>query len=244
MISFKSEEMLFAPEASTVASKLPILVYYPMAWDHDRNSIPAIRRTDGPNCSFATNNSGHFLIRAGLSIRNPQQLVPHAFLERSAGKNQRHGKLLEPTREIFFKFTLQRLEVFVLPWNDGAGKEPFQCAELRLQHPAIGELEQADTVFRRCGDERAKRAFEPRYDDAIDAAACAGGTSECSAECIPESAIVLITISQRDVIQGRSSAKLIERFTHPARPAVRLKCHPIVLQEKSADAIWIDTGRA
>src|SRR5262245_37065247 len=133
--------MLFTPEASAVATKLPILIYYPMAWNHDRNSIPAIRRTYGAYCLFATDDAGHLFIRTGLSIWNLQQFLPHALLERSAGKNQWHGKLLEAAGEIFFKFAFQHLQVFVLPGDDGAGKKLIQCAELRLQHPAVGELE-------------------------------------------------------------------------------------------------------
>src|SRR5436190_5440976 len=100
--------MLLPPEPSAIASEFPILINDAMAWNHDRNSIPAIRGTNGTLRVFGADGAGEVFIRTGFSIWNAQQLIPHTLLKRSAGKNQWHGKTLQPGREILFKFILER----------------------------------------------------------------------------------------------------------------------------------------
>ncbi len=64
--------------------------------------------------------------------------------------------------------------MLVVPGNDCAVEVALQPADLGLQHRSVGELEHAEAVLGRTGDERAERGQHARRDDDVGAAAGAG----------------------------------------------------------------------
>src|SRR5438094_825087 len=83
------EQKLLPPEPSSIASELPILIYYAVTWDDDGDPILAVRVADRPLRAGRGNLPRQVFVGSSLAIRYTQQLVPDALLKRRTRINQR-----------------------------------------------------------------------------------------------------------------------------------------------------------
>ena len=132
--------------------------------------------------------------------------------------------------------------MLVVAWENRAGKQLPEGLELRVQHSAIGELQETETAIVRSSNERTDWAFDPGNDDAIHFAAHAGRTAKSSHERLAKSAVRFVSIAQSDVIEIHALTKLIQRVAHPLGPTIGLERHAVMFLKVSANSIRIDAG--
>jgi hypothetical protein len=71
----------------------------------------------------------------------------------------------------------------------GRTQATADAVELRLEHSSIAELEQADPLIGRAGDQRADRTLQPAHGDAVERFALTRSAAEQAAEGIAETAV-------------------------------------------------------
>src|SRR4051794_33276981 len=112
----------------------------------------------------------------------------------------------------------------MLVFARGQGAEqPPKRVQLGFQHPPVGELQQADTVGGRPGDERAERALDPREPNEVGRAAVARWPAEELAERRPEAAERVVAVAGGDAVERLAGAELFQGAAEPAGPAEALE---------------------
>ena len=92
--------------------------------------------------------------RPRFSERDPQELGPHALLERRAGRHKRQRDPRSFPEKSPVQFVAQSIEMRRFAWDDGTVESSTNGLDLRRQPEAIGEFEQADPLRRGCGHQR------------------------------------------------------------------------------------------
>src|SRR5262245_7313514 len=193
---------------------------------------------------YGTDAASEVLVRTCHPIWYAEQFVPDTHLEWRPWVNQGYRKQPQFTGEIRIELVLQRGQMLVFARNDRAGKKLLQRTELRFQHPAVCEFQKAYPPVIRCSDDGPQRTLDPRHHNAVHIAACSRRAPKRAHECVAESAVRLVTVAKRDVVQSCALSQLIQSITHPSRSAVGLKSHAIVFLEIPANAKRIDSRSA
>jgi len=128
-----------------------------MARDHDRDSVHAVGRADGPRRAGLADASRHVAVRPRLAVRDREQRAPDLFLERRAADHQRQVEVLAPAREVLVELLAQPLEPAIAPGHERGTETLAQRLQLRLEHAPVAELEQAHAFARGTRNERAHR---------------------------------------------------------------------------------------
>src|SRR5205807_10136584 len=114
------------------------------AGNDDADSILPDGVADGTLRARRANGASQLLVGAGFAIRNLEEAVPDRCLKRTARVNQRHFERGQLAVEVLRQLLLELVEVFVIARHDGALEAAAQRLKLRLQHAAVGELNQAN----------------------------------------------------------------------------------------------------
>jgi hypothetical protein len=118
------QKELFAPQATTVAAKLTVLLDDAMARDHNRHAVVTVGPSNSPACSRFPHSAGQGFIGNRLTVRDPPKLPPHRFLERRPRTYQRDGELGQLTFKVAGKLVFELLEMTICSGDNGSIK-PF-----------------------------------------------------------------------------------------------------------------------
>src|SRR5262245_45003027 len=161
-----------------------------------------------------TDAASEVLVRTCHPIRYTEQFVPNTQLERRPWVNQGYRKQPQFTSEIRVELFLQCGQMAVFAGNDRARKKLLQRTELHFQHPAVCEFQKAYPPVIRCSDDGPQRALDPRHHNAVHIAACSRRAPKRAHECVAESAVRLVTVAKRDVVQSCARSQLIQSLTN------------------------------
>ncbi len=114
MFFFVLKKPLFAPELSPITDKLTASAYDPMAGNNNRDWVGLVGGADSSAGLFPANPTGDFLVRNSLAIGNFKQLLPDQNLKICSLVNQREGKSLPLSGEIFSQLALHLQEEFMV----------------------------------------------------------------------------------------------------------------------------------
>src|SRR5688572_14091474 len=159
------EEPLLAPQPPTVARQLSVATDDAVARDHDRDPVVAVRARDGADRVRASDTRSLFPIASRLAVGDCPQLGPHGFLERSPGSPQRHRERAPGPTEVLLQLRGSATEDLALARNEDRSQRAGDPFELGLEHPAVGELEEAQRVVGRPGEHGAERSGDPGQPD-------------------------------------------------------------------------------
>src|SRR5438552_15002572 len=118
--------MLLPPQASAITTKLAILIHDTVAGNQERDSIRSVGMSDCALSRRGTDAACELLIRTSFAIRDAQQFVSDAHLERSARINEGQIKLSQLPREIRIELFLRFNQMIVFTGNDRARKQLFE----------------------------------------------------------------------------------------------------------------------
>src|SRR5260370_19262082 len=165
LLQIKQE--LFAPQPAAVAAEFADLVDDAVARDEDGNAVQAVGPAHGALGGGGAGAAGQLFVGTGLAVGNAAQLGPDALLKRTAGEKKRYAEFFQLAGEVARQLFFQEAQVFVLTGNDGAAEALPQGIELGLEHPPLGEFEQAHAFGGSAGDQPPKGAFNPVKKDAV-----------------------------------------------------------------------------
>src|SRR5690606_11971726 len=106
-----------------------------------------------------------------------------------------------------------------------------QPTELRLEHPAVGELEEADPLRRRAEEHRAEGGLHPREVNDDGAPTPRRRAPGEPAERVLEAAERLVPAPEPRLGDRRALRQLVERPRQAPRPLVRVEGHTMMLLE-------------
>ncbi len=122
-----------------------------MARDEYRNAIHAVRPAHGAGSTRLVEHPCDVLVGPRLPAGDLQQLAPDLPFERRAWIDQRDCELAPPAREVLVQLCSQLRQVIAVARDDRHREAGANAIELRFEHPAIAELQQADASSRRSG---------------------------------------------------------------------------------------------
>ena len=176
-------------------------------------------------------------VGARLAVGDAPQGVPDAPLEGAAGVLEREVEGAPAPGEVLVQLRAQACEQRAVAGGERAAEAPAQRVELRLHHPPVGVLEQAQRPVGRAGDERADRRLQPGQADegAVGRRRrFAGRRPRQLAERRPEAGVGAPAVVEHHLVDRVAGAQRDERVAEPARPAVGLERHAVRLLEPAA----------
>ena len=112
-----------------------------------RDPVAAVRLADGARAAGAAERARQVLVGARLAVRDPPQLAPDRLLERGSGVVERHLEASALAGEVLGELALRRLDEGVRARHERSAEPLAQRRELRLERPAVGELEQRQAAL-------------------------------------------------------------------------------------------------
>src|SRR5205823_4168406 len=109
----EAEQLALCVQPAPISAQGAPGPHHAVARDDDRDRILPVRRSDSPRRRWVPDRSGNLGVTAGFSVRNSQQLFPHAALKRGAPEVQREIELpqlsIEIGCELSSRFCKQRI---------------------------------------------------------------------------------------------------------------------------------------
>src|SRR5262245_47734453 len=114
------EEPLLAPQAAAVADEGAVLADHPMARDDDGDPVHAVRAPDRAHRLRRSDAARDRVVGAHLAVRDLQQLLPDALLERRPGGVQRRLEDAALAAEVLPQLSFQTGEMRVISRDESA----------------------------------------------------------------------------------------------------------------------------
>ena len=107
---FEIEQVLFAPQAATVAAEVAVLLDDAVTGDDDGNGVSAVGQPHGPAGCRLPDVGGELFIAPGASAGDVPQAVPHFLLKDGTDRLERHFESIELVSEVVSQFFHALLE--------------------------------------------------------------------------------------------------------------------------------------
>lgn len=233
---FDFQQAFFAPEAAAVTGEGAVGSDDAVAGDQNRDAVIAVGAGHGSDCGGLPDDLSLFGIGTGGATRNGPQGVPDSFLKLGSRQDQGEIEVGPFTGEVSLKLAVEFWEPGAVA-GERAGVESFlQAVELRFEHPAIGEFEQADPLLRRAGQHRPQGGQQATDVDHLLLITSGGRVAHRFFKTLAEPAQRFVAAVEGSVGYRGFVLQLAEGLVDPPHPQVGGEAHAVQLLKPAADA--------